>query len=90
MGRDFVADDDRPGATPTVMLSYGLWTRRFGNDRSIVGKQITLNDQSYTVIGVTPQDLQYSLDADVNIPIGLQAERFKARGSDPGINAVAR
>src|SRR5688572_5990489 len=33
MGRDFVADDDRPGATPTVMLSYGLWTRRFGNDR---------------------------------------------------------
>src|SRR5688572_3396659 len=90
MGRDFVADDDRPGATPTVMLSYGLWTRRFGNDRSIVGKQITLNDQSYTVIGVTPQDLQYSLDADVTIPIGLQAERFKARGSDPGINAVAR
>ena len=86
----FVAEDDRPGATPTVMLSYGFWSRRFGNDPNIVGKQITLNDQSYTVVGVTPQDFQYGLDADVTIPIGLQAERFKARGADPGISAVAR
>lgn len=90
LGRDFVADDDRPGATPTTILSYGLWSRRFASDRSIIGKQITLNNQSYTVIGVTPQDFRYALDADLTIPIGLQAERFKARGSDPGINAVAR
>ena len=55
LGRDFLAEDDRPGATPTVILSYGLWSRRFGNDQNIVGKQITLNNQSYTVVGVTPQ-----------------------------------
>jgi putative ABC transport system permease protein len=90
LGRDFLAEDDRPGATPTVILSYGLWSRRFGNDQGIVGKQITLNNQSYTVIGVSPQDFQYGLEADVTIPIGLQAERFKARGADPGISAVAR
>jgi putative ABC transport system permease protein len=90
LGRDFLAEDDRPGATPTVVLSYGLWSRRFGNDQGIVGKQITLNNQSYTVIGVSPQDFQYELEADVTVPIGLQAERFKARGADPGISAVAR
>jgi predicted permease len=90
LGRDFVAEDDRQGATPTVILSYGVWSRRFGNDPSVVGKQITLNNQSYTVVGVTPQSFQYGADADVTIPIGLSTERFKARGADPGISAVAR
>lgn len=90
LGRDFVPEDDRPGANPTVVLSYPFWSRRFGNDPNIIGKQITLNNQSYIVVGVTPPDFQYGLDADVSIPIGLSAERFKARGSDPGISVVAR
>jgi putative ABC transport system permease protein len=90
LGRDLLAEDDRQGATPSVILSYGLWSRRFGNDQNIVGKQISLNNQSYTVVGVTPQSFRYGLDADVTIPIGLSAERFKARGADPGIGAVAR
>ena len=90
LGRDFLAEDDRPGATPAVILSYGFWSRRFGNDPNIIGKQITLNNQSYTVVGITPRDFQFGLDADVTVPIGLSAERFKARGSDPGISVVAR
>lgn len=90
LGRDFVAEDDRPGANPTVVLSYPFWSRRFGNDPGIIGKQITLNNQSYTVVGVTQPNFQYGLDADVSIPIGLSAERFAARGSDPGISVVAR
>ena len=90
LGRDFAAEDDRPGANPTVVLSYPFWSRRFGNDPGIIGKQITLNNQSHTVIGVSQPNFQYGLDADVTIPIGLSAERFKARGSDPGISAVAR
>jgi predicted permease len=90
LGRDFVPDDDRQGATPTAILSYGVWSRRFGNDPNIVGKQITLNNVGYTVVGVTPQSFQYGLDADITVPIGLSAERFKARGADPGIGAVAR
>lgn len=90
LGRDFVQDDDRPSATPAVIISYGLWSRRFGSDPSIIGKQITLNNQSFTVVGVTPNHFQFDLNADVSVPIGLSAERFKARGSDPGISAVAR
>jgi putative ABC transport system permease protein len=90
LGRGFVADDDRPGATPTVLLSHAFWNRRFNADQSIVGRLITLNNHSYTVIGVLPRDFQFDLDADVTIPIGLSADRFRARGSDPGIIVVAR
>ena len=90
LGRDFVAEDDHPGATPAVVLSYSFWSRRFGSDQNLIGKQITLNDRSYTVVGIAPQNFQYGPDADVSIPIGLSAERFKARGADPGIAVVAR
>jgi putative ABC transport system permease protein len=90
LGRDFLVEDDRPGVTPTTIISYGLWSRRFASDQGIIGKQITLNNQSFTVIGVAPQGFEFEQPADVSIPIGLSADRFKARGSDPGIRVVAR
>jgi predicted permease len=90
IGRDFLAEEDRPGATPAVILSYGLWQRRFGADQSIIGKPLTLNNQSFTVTGILPANFQYGVEADITVPIGLQAERFKLRGADPGIGVVAR
>jgi len=88
VGRDFLPEEDRLGATPAVMLSYEFWQRRFAADPSIIGQQLTLNNQSYTVVGVTPENFQYGLEADVTVPIGLQAERFRARGADPGVRPV--
>ncbi len=76
LGRDFLAEEDRPGATPAVILSYGFWQRRFGADPGILGKQLTLNNQSFTVVGITPASFQFGLEADVTVPIGLSAERF--------------
>jgi putative ABC transport system permease protein len=90
VGRDFLPEEDQPGATPAVILSYDLWRRRFGNDPSLIGKQLTLNQQSYTVVGVTPPDFQFGAEADVTTPIGLQAERFRLRGNNPGADVVAR
>jgi predicted permease len=90
LGRDFTASDDHPGAGPAVILSNGFWNRRFAASPDIIGKSITLNNQSYTVIGVSQPDFQFGLDADVTVPIGLTAERFKTRGADPGIQVVAR
>jgi putative ABC transport system permease protein len=90
LGRDFLVEDDRPGVTPTTIISYGLWSRRFASDQGITGKQITLNNQSFTVIGVAPRGFEFEQPADVSVPIGLSADRFKARGSDPGIRVVAR
>ena len=90
LGRDFLPEDDRGGATPSVILSHAFWSRRFGNDTGVVGRQITLNNHAYTVVGVAPADFQFGLDADVSVPIGLSAQRFSARGADPGAGVVAR
>jgi putative ABC transport system permease protein len=52
LGRDFLAEEDQPGRNNVVILSHGLWQRRFGGDSKILNQAITLNGQSYTVIGV--------------------------------------
>ena len=53
-GRDFEAGDDVTGGPKVVILSHGLWLRRFGGDRAVVGRQITLDEESYLVLGVMP------------------------------------
>jgi len=54
LGRDFTPADDSPGANGTVLLSWGLWKRRFGGDPSILNQTIDLDAQPFTVIGVMP------------------------------------
>jgi predicted permease len=54
MGRDFDSSDDRPGGAKVAIITDSLWRRRFSADPAIVGRQITLDDASYTVIGVMP------------------------------------
>jgi putative ABC transport system permease protein len=54
LGRIFTAADDRPSAAPTVVLSWGLWKRRFGGDPSVLGQSIHLDAKSYVVLGVMP------------------------------------
>ncbi len=89
-GRDFLAEEDRPGVTPAVILSQGFWQRKFGGDESILGKQLNLNNQSFTVVGIMPANFQFGSEADVSVPIGLSADRFRLRGKDPGVIVVAR
>lgn len=54
MGRQFREDEDKPGAPPVVMLSHGIWQRRYASDPAIVGKTITVNNTPTTVVGVMP------------------------------------
>lgn len=54
MGRDFRAGEDQPGQDHVVILSHGLWERRFNSDPSIIGHPIRLNREDYVVIGVAP------------------------------------
>ena len=58
LGRMTTAEDGRPGADHVVVISNGLWNRRYGSDRSLIGQTITLNGASFTVIGVTPPSFQ--------------------------------
>ncbi|HYL63509.1 MAG TPA: ABC transporter permease [Candidatus Methylomirabilis sp.] len=58
-GRLFVADDDRLGAPGTVVLSYGLWKRRYGGDSAAIGRKVLLDARPYTVTGVLPAWFDY-------------------------------
>jgi predicted permease len=57
-GRDFLPEEDRRGTNQVVILSYGLWQRKFGGDPSIVGKQIPVNGLPYTVVGILPANFE--------------------------------
>jgi putative ABC transport system permease protein len=91
-GRSFRADEDRAGAPRVCMLSHGLWQRRFGGDRKIIGKPLSLSGESYTVVGVLPQDYRFGTQTDVFVPLGLKedGENMRPRDNHPGIYAVAR
>ena len=54
VGRAFLPEEDRLGGPPVVILSHALWERRFGGDASVVGKGLTLDGKTYTVVGVLP------------------------------------
>jgi putative ABC transport system permease protein len=77
LGRDFAAEEDQPGHDAVVVLSDQLWHRRFGADRSIVGRQVRLEGRPYTVIGVMPKSLDYTLyDEELWVPIAFTPERL--------------
>jgi len=63
LGRGFTRDEEKPG-TRVVVLSHDLWQSAFHGDRSIIGRAITLDKQSYTVVGVMPAGFSFPLDAD--------------------------
>jgi len=87
VGRNFSPDEDKPGASPVALVSHGFWQRRLGGDASIINRQLLLNGESFTVIGVLPQTFEWQSPVDVWVPIGLRADQMgmKERGNHPGI-----
>jgi putative ABC transport system permease protein len=78
-GRTLVAEDDIVGNAPVVMLSYGLWQRRFGGDQNVIGRKLTLNRGVYTVVGVLPQHFTIP-NAEIEIATALRVEGDPRRG----------
>jgi putative ABC transport system permease protein len=90
VGRAFQDDEDKPGSDPVVILSYGLWQRRFGADPDIAGKTIRLDDKAYTVAGVMPAEFAFpNKTAEVWVPLKLDQEELNNRGGH-SLNVVAR
>ena len=82
-GRTFETGDDRPGHGHVAVLSYQLWQRRFGGDPKIIGQQVTLNGESYTVNGVMPESFHFApfwaTNVEVWVPLLLD-KRLNDRG----------
>jgi hypothetical protein len=74
LGRLFTSSDDQPGANATVVLSWGLWKRRFGSDPGIVGRNILIDAKSYTVVGILPAWFTWP-DAEVQLWTPLYHEK---------------
>jgi putative ABC transport system permease protein len=60
-GRTFTPDEGKPGQPNVVIISHGLWQRRFGGDPSVIGRQVTLNNRQNTIIGVLPADFGWHI-----------------------------
>ena len=92
LGRSFRSDDDHPGATPVVILGGGFWKRKFASSFEVIGKAITLNGTSYTIVGVIPAGFTfYGHDRDVYTPIGQWNDAsFRDRRVDVSSHGVGR
>lgn len=84
VGRTFVPEEDKPG-TKVVILNESLWKRRFGGDPGVIGRAITLNNESYTVIGVMPESVHlFSSERwrdQVWVPMAFPPEEATNRGA---------
>src|SRR6185503_12160293 len=65
LGRTFLPEDAQADRERVVVLSAGLWQRRFGSDQNVIGQKLNLNNESFSVIGVMPPDFQYPEDAEL-------------------------
>jgi putative ABC transport system permease protein len=91
LGRNFLAEEDQPDQNHVVILSYQMWRERFGAQPDIVGRSITLNDTSHTVVGVLPPGFQFASKPsdfqarnqfDFWAPLALNLEKLQ-RGTHP-------
>ena len=89
-GRTFQTGEDKQGGPRVVVLTYGLWQRRFGGNEEIVGQQLDLAGDSYTVIGVLPQSFQFAMrPADLLLPYQPTQNQLTRRYMH-GTNLIAR
>lgn len=77
LGRWFNQADDKPGSPDTVMLTYGYWRRKFGADRSIIGRNLTIDGKPRQIIGVLPQRFRFLDRDDLALLLPLQFDRNK-------------
>ncbi len=93
LGRNFTSEEDRRGANPTALISEGLWKRKFGSDRNVIGQRLIVAGQPRTIIGVIPASFRLHVfnfrTADVYEAIGEETDpTFYLRDSYRGMDAI--
>jgi len=89
LGRWFDRADQVPGSSETVILSYGYWQRRFGGDRSVIGRGIRVESRPREIVGVMPQGFRF-LDADAALTLPIRFDRRKLILAGFGYQGIGR
>jgi hypothetical protein len=89
LGRLFSAKDDSPGSTESIILSYGYWQRRFGGDRSIIGKRLNVDGKLREIVGVMSHGFRF-LDMNAELFLPIQFDRSKTTLGNFSWEGVAR
>ena len=82
LGRDFLPQEDRPGAPPVCIIGYSIWDARYGRDARILGKSIRINDVATTIVGVMPGGMKFPVNADLWTSLVPTAAREKREARD--------
>jgi predicted permease len=100
LGRTFTVDEDRIGANPAVMITEGLWQRKFGGRKDIIGQRMVLDDVGRTIVGVIPSSFHLRIQNfqrggplnDVYVPVGEYNEPkfYSDRAAGWGLDAIGR
>lgn len=90
-GRTFARSEDQPGVGAVAIISADLWQRKFGAAEDILSKSLTLDDKSYSIIGVVPTDFGLFRGTDVYVPVGQSDNpALKRRGAGMGLHGIGR
>ena len=81
LGRSFRGDEDAPGRNQVVLLGHGLWQRRFGADRGVIGRVVRMNGLAFTVVGVMPPAFRFPGEAEIWMPMGFTPEDLQSRNN---------
>jgi len=91
LGRGFLPEEEVPGRNHVVLLSYGLWKRRFGQDPGVLGRSMTLDAQEHTIIGVLPRTLDVpSSSVQVWVPLAVESSALFDSRSTHFLEVLAR
>src|SRR5262249_51880726 len=91
LGRAFTPEEDMAGSAPAVILSYGLWRRRFGADPQVIGRTVALGNQSRPVVGIMPPGFRFPGESDLWLPLALNVTQELGRqGRLTFVNVLGR
>src|SRR6266545_3186736 len=91
LGRDFASGEDERGAGPVALISAALWQRKFSASPAVLGQSLTLDDKSYTIVGVLPANFTLYRGIEVYVPIGQwNTPALQNRSAALGLFAIGR
>jgi len=90
LGRDLLPSEEKPGTAPVALLSYQLWQSHLGGDPAVIGRSITLDGRSFSIVGVLPATFRFLDTTDVIVPIGFFAADFTDRAQRGDTDVVGR